>query len=99
MVSAIATICNKKGLHARAAAKVVKTASQYDAKVQITRMPRASERLDEPLPTAGGTSVLSLLMLAAEIGLSVKVEAEGPQAAEALSAVVSLIERRFDEDE
>lgn len=92
-----ATICNKKGLHARAAAKLVKTASGFDAKVQVVRLPRAGEG---GVPaSAGATSILSLLMLAADLGVEVELNAVGPQAHEAVEAIAALIGRRFEEDE
>lgn len=92
-----AVICNKKGLHARAAAKLVKTAANYDAQVEVVRLPRPNEKAETS--RAGATSILSLLMLAAERGVSVELHGDGPQAEEALAAIVSLIERRFDEEE
>lgn len=88
-VSAIARICNRKGLHARAAAKLVKTASSYDARVTVTHAGQS----------AGATSILSLLMLAAEMGVELELVGEGKQAAPAIDALVALIQRRFDEDE
>ena len=94
-----ALICNKKGLHARAAAKLVKTAAGFDARVQVTRLLRAGETTDEPLPTAGATSILSLLMLAAERGVEVELTGEGSQADAAIAAIVDLINRKFDEEE
>ncbi len=98
MPTARAVICNKKGLHARAAAKLVKAASSYQAKVEVKRLPRAGEGADAAAK-AGATSILSLLMLAAEKGSEVELTAEGAQADEALSSIVALIERRFDEEE
>lgn len=92
---AVACICNRKGLHARAAAKMVKTAANYNAQVRVVRLPE----LGGANSSAGATSVLSLLMLAAEMGVEVELRGEGPQAAEAVDALVALIHRRFDEDE
>lgn len=97
MSIARATICNKKGLHARAAAKVVNMAAGFDAKVEIVRLPRPGEAGQGS--TAGATSILSLLMLAAEIGSEVELRAEGPQAEEAVTAIAALISRRFEEEE
>lgn len=91
------TIQNRKGLHARAAAKVVKTAGQFDAQVQVTRILRVGESVD--VPTVGATSILGLLMLAGETGAELDLSAEGPQAAEALEALVGLVNRKFDETE
>jgi phosphocarrier protein HPr len=91
------TICNKKGLHARAAAKLVKTAAGFDAEVEVVRLPRANE--SAPPVSAGATSILSLLMLAAEIGSELELRGAGPQAAEAVAAIAALVARRFEEDE
>ncbi len=99
MVTARALVCNKKGLHARAAAKLVKTASGFQARVQVTRLPREGEANGEPPPTAGATSILSLLMLAAEKGVEIELVGEGAQAEEAVAAIVALVARRFDEEE
>jgi phosphocarrier protein len=98
-VSAIAraTVCNKKGLHARAAAKLVKTAAGYDARVEVLRLPRPNEAGDPA--SAGATSILSLLMLAAEMGVEIELRGEGAQAEEAVQAIAALIGRRFEEDE
>ena len=98
MANARATICNKKGLHARAAAKVVKTAASFDARIEIIRLPRAGEEVD-PAAKAGATSILSLLMLAAERGVDIELIGEGAQAEEAVAAIVALVERKFDEEE
>jgi phosphocarrier protein len=97
MATARVTICNKKGLHARAAAKLVKTAANFDAEVQVVRLPRPNETGGEA--AAGATSILSLLMLAAEMGVDVELRGEGPQAMEAVDALKALIGRRFDEEE
>lgn len=100
MATARALICNKKGLHARAAAKLVKAASNYNAHIQVTRLPRENEPpSDEPMPTAGATSILSLLMLAAERGVEIELKGDGAQAEEAIAAIVDLVGRKFDEDE
>lgn len=90
-------IQNKKGLHARAAAKVVKIAGQFGSTVSITRLPRANEGVDPA--TAMATSILSLLMLAAEKGVEVDIHAEGEDAEAAVAALVTLINAKFDEGE
>lgn len=97
VASGRARICNRKGLHARAAAKLVKMAADYDAQLRVTRLPRASEGAEAG--SAGATSILSLLMLAAEMGVELEVSGEGPQAEEAVAAIVALIQRRFEENE
>lgn len=81
-------ISNRRGLHARASARFVTTASRYDATVTVTK--DGSEVL--------GTSIMGLMMLAAAQGDSIEVRAEGPQAEAALAALVELVETRFGED-
>jgi phosphocarrier protein HPr len=98
VATARTTIRNKKGLHARAAAKVVKVAAGYDARIEILRLPRPGEAAD-PQARAGATSILSLLMLAAERGVDVELNGEGSQAEAAVEALVALVERKFDEEE
>jgi phosphocarrier protein HPr len=82
-------IINRKGLHARASAKFVDTADRFDAVITVTR---AGE-------TAGGTSIMALLTLGAAQGTSVTVTSDGPQAEEAMDAIVTLLANRFGEDE
>jgi phosphocarrier protein len=82
-------IVNKRGLHARASAKFVKTASTFDAEVRVSK----------DGTTVDARSIMGLMMLAAGPGSEIEIEAEGAQACEALSALADLIARRFDEDE
>ena len=92
------TICNKKGLHARAAAKLVKAAASYaDTKIRVVRLPRAGESAEAS--SAGATSILGLLMLAAENGVDVELHAEGAQEEAAIAEIAALIARKFDEGE
>ncbi len=81
-------ICNERGLHARASAKFVKLASGFDAEVRVGR--------DGQMVDA--RSIMGLMMLAAGVGCQVEIEADGPQAQEALDALTTLIENRFEED-
>ncbi len=83
----IARIRNKKGLHARASATFVKCAEQFDAVVRVTR--------DDQ--TVTGTSIMGLLMLAAGPGTILHIEAEGPEAPEAIDALTALIDDGFGE--
>lgn len=82
------TICNRKGLHARASAKFVKCAEGFDAVVHVTRDGQ----------TVGGTSIMGLMMLAAGPGSVISLQAEGPEAPEAIEALVALIQSGFGED-
>jgi phosphocarrier protein HPr len=83
------TIVNRKGLHARASAKFVQMAEQFDAAVTVTRNNE----------TVGGTSIMGLMMLAAAPGCSIRIEASGKHAAEALEALCALVEGKFGEEE
>lgn len=90
-------IQNKKGLHARAAAKLVKTAAQFTSRVSITRLPREHEKIDAS--TVMATSILGVLMLAGEKGVEIDVTAEGEDAAAAIEAISILVNNKFDEGE
>lgn len=84
----IATICNQRGLHARAAAKFVKLAENFSAEIVIVKDDmRVSAR-----------SIMGLMMLAATRGTPVKICAVGTDAAGAVRALVELVERKFDEE-
>lgn len=87
-VGATVMITNRRGLHARAAAKFVKLAAEFQADVEVTR-------LDQ---TVCGQSIMGLMMLAAGPGTSIDIAARGAQAEQALRALVDLVERKFDED-
>jgi phosphocarrier protein HPr len=82
-------IVNKKGLHARASAKFVQTVERFDAVVTVTR---GGE-------TVGGTSIMGLMMLSAGTGTTIHITAAGPQAGEAMDALVELVSGKFGEDE
>ena len=82
-------IVNRKGLHARATAKFVQCVEQYSAEVTVSR---AGE-------TVGGSSIMGILTLGAGIGSSIIVTAKGPEAAEVLDALATLIGNKFGEDE
>ncbi|MFZ1431505.1 MAG: HPr family phosphocarrier protein [Geminicoccaceae bacterium] len=81
------TIVNQRGLHARAAAKFVRTAATFVARVEVTR--------DDQ--TVAGTSILGLMLLGAGIGTMLTLRAEGDDAVAALAVLGDLIERGFDE--
>ena len=83
------TICNKKGLHARASAAFVQTVNQFDAEIEVTKDGQS----------VGGSSIMGLMMLAASQGTRILIEAKGKEANEALKALTDLIEARFHEGE
>lgn len=85
---ATVTICNRKGLHARASAKFVRCAESFNATVRVTR--------DDQ--TVDGTSIMSLISLAAGPGAILVLEAEGAEGPEAIEALVALVESGFGEE-
>lgn len=82
-------ICNKKGLHARASARFVQCAEQFDAEVTVSK----------DSTSVGGTSIMGLMMLAAGIGSTIRIEATGREAEAALDALAELVAARFGEGE
>ena len=82
------TICNKRGLHARAAARFVKLAWQFDAEVMVAKNGDA----------VSGRSIMGLMMLAAGPGTLVELRATGPEAERAVAALAELICGGFDEE-
>jgi phosphocarrier protein len=82
-------IVNRRGLHARASAKFVQCADSFNASITVSK--------DQN--TVGGTSIMGLMMLAAGIGSSIRVTAEGPDAEAALAAIARLVADRFGEEE
>jgi phosphocarrier protein HPr len=87
-VCRIATICNQRGLHARAAARFVKTAALFDAEVWVRK--NGTE--------VSGRSIMGLMMLAAAPGAVIRLSATGREATAAVEALAKLIECKFDED-
>jgi len=83
------TIINKRGLHARASAKFVGAAALMDG-VKITV---AKDGI-----SAGGTSILGLMMLGAAKGDTIEIAAEGEDAEARLGELVTLVESGFGED-
>jgi len=88
-VSATANICNTRGLHARASAKFVKTASSFESEIHVTR----------DGSTVDARSIMGLLMLGAGNGCTIDISAEGEDAQSAIDALLDLVARRFDEGE
>ncbi|WP_111495737.1 MULTISPECIES: HPr family phosphocarrier protein [Marinobacter] len=83
------TIINKLGLHARAAAKLVSTASEYDSQVLIAKDGREVD----------GKSIMSVMMLAASRGTDIELVLDGPDEQAARDALVELINDYFGEGE
>ncbi|MBC6444130.1 MAG: HPr family phosphocarrier protein [Alphaproteobacteria bacterium GM202ARS2] len=82
------TISNKLGLHARAAAKFVKTVMKHDAELTVQRGSL----------TANGRSILGLMMLAATKGSQITLNAKGEDALKVIEALTELIQQKFGEE-
>ena len=81
-------IVNQRGLHARASAKFVQVAAGFQADISV----------EKDGVKVGGTSIMGLMMLAASPGCCITVTASGPDAAEAMAALESLVASRFGEE-
>ncbi|MDY8110511.1 HPr family phosphocarrier protein [Fulvimarina sp. 2208YS6-2-32] len=87
-VERVLTICNRRGLHARASARFVQTVDLFDAEVTVKRDGM----------TVGGQSIMGLMMLAATKGCDVHVSATGRDATAVLTALKTLVDDRFGEE-
>jgi phosphocarrier protein len=83
------TICNKRGLHARAAAKFVKLADSFDADLKVAKNGSI----------VSGRSIMGLMMLAASIGSTIELRASGPEAQTAIDAMAELVNNGFYEQD
>jgi phosphocarrier protein len=84
-----AEIVNKLGLHARASAKLTQTAARFKSEVFLERNGRR----------INAKSIMGVMMLAAAKGATVTVETSGPDADEAMGAILELIADKFGEGE
>lgn len=89
MVSREVAVINRLGLHARAAAKLVGTATRFASSLTVSREGRSAD----------AKSIMAVMMLAATRGHTVVLSAEGPDESAALEAVTQLFADRFGEDE
>ncbi|MBX9716415.1 MAG: HPr family phosphocarrier protein [Burkholderiaceae bacterium] len=89
MIRTSVTISNKLGLHARASAKLTKTASGFRSEVFISRGDRR----------VNAKSIMGVMMLAAGLGAEVELDAEGEDEQAAITALLALIEDKFGEGE
>jgi phosphocarrier protein len=81
------TIVNERGLHARAAARLVKLAGEFDSEIQVTCADL----------TVNGRSIMGLLLLGAGQGSEITVTATGEDAVQALAGVIELVSSGFGE--
>ena len=86
--SATIRITNKRGLHARASAKIVEAAARFQSEIVVTKDGQS----------VNARSIMGLMMLAASMGTEIEVTADGPDAAEAMTAIVALAEAKFGEE-
>ncbi len=82
-------VINKLGLHARAAAKLVALASEFQSDIKLIRNQRE----------VNGKSIMGVMMLAASCGTKVEIIIQGNDENEAYQSIKALFKRRFDEDE
>jgi phosphocarrier protein len=83
----VATVVNREGLHARPAAELVKLAGTFTSEIHVEK---AGLRVN-------GKSIMGVLMLAAEQGSTLQFTAVGPDASEAVEALIDLVRRGFEE--
>lgn len=88
-ISRVVTIVNRRGLHARAAAKFVTMAERFGASVDVLRDGQS----------VSARSIMGLMMLGAGLGSTIEVQAEGWDAREALDALSALVEAGFHEQD
>ena len=89
--SVVVEIVNKKGLHARAAAKFVKVASSYNAQGRVMK--------DGDATAVTASSILGLMMLGADPGSKLHISADGADAEKMCNALKELVEGKFGEGE
>ena len=89
MVRRDVEIVNARGLHARAAAKFVKLTSEFEARVNVSKDGTC----------VSGDSIMGLMTLAASVGTTIRIEADGPDEAVVLEALAVLVAAGFEDDE
>ena len=89
VLSRTVAVTNKRGLHARAAAKFVTVAERFGASIDVLRDGQS----------VSARSIIALMMLGAGSGATIELRAEGWDAKEALDALAALVEAGFDEQD
>lgn len=87
-LSARIVIPNKRGLHARASAKIVEAAARFHSEIHVIKDGNA----------VNGRSIMGLMMLAASMGSEVEITTEGPDQEDAMKAILALVEAKFGEE-
>lgn len=88
MIEKEVDITNKVGLHARPASLLVEAAHKFRSRIWIEKDGQVSD----------GKNIMSLLLLSADKGSSIKIRAEGSDAAEAVQTLVQLVKNKFGEE-
>jgi phosphocarrier protein HPr len=88
VIERLATIVNQEGLHARPAARIVRLANSFSSAVELAKDGLA----------VNGKSIMGVMMLAAECGSAITIRADGPDAEQAVQALVDLVASGFGED-
>lgn len=83
------TICNQRGLHARAAGKFVRVASSFESEIWVMKADMV----------VSASSIMGLMMLGAGIGSQIELWSRGPDALEAMQALTDLINNKFEEEQ
>ncbi len=94
MIESQIKIINKLGLHARAAAKLVKLASRFDCEIMIHRVMENGDQ-----KTVNGKSIMGVMMLAASKGTIITLSADGHDEPLAIEQLEELFNDRFEEEE
>ncbi len=85
----IVTICNQRGLHARAAGRFVKLAGRFDAAITVSKGGQS----------VSGLSIMGLMMLAAGPGSEIEITTDGADAVAAMEALTGLVDGGFEEED
>ena len=88
MISRAVVVTNQLGLHARAAARFVHLATRYASQIRVARESKVMD----------GKSIMGILLLAAARGTTITISAEGRDEADAVEALVRLVESGFGEE-
>ena len=83
-------ITNRLGLHARAAARLVRRAGQFKSTVELRR--------EDTGQTVDGKSILGVLLLAAAQGSTISIRTEGPDEERAAAALIEMVQQKFGEE-
>ncbi len=89
VVHRVAVVVNQRGLHARAAARIARVAGQFEAEVTVATTAEQVSAL----------SIMGMLMLGASTGTELHFNGRGPDAEDAVDALVRLVENGFEEED